>query len=234
MSCYWLSSVPLHTKVTHFWSMPQEVTHYLTRLIVCILVISVGLAIFNRKRLPGAFKMLGLYLGWNLFIELITFIPVRGTNNLPLLHLYTLVEFVLFTLLYKRMELFKSWINSTFWIYLISISILIILNSIFIQSIFAYNSYAKALVQVLLIVYAVGYMFKLKEPGVESGALNLMNAAILLFYSGSLFVFMFGNILESEQYGALFWDLNVLLNLLFQVLMLISLWKASRIRKLQF
>lgn len=214
--------------------MPQEVVHYLTRLIVCILALSVGLAIVNRKRLPEAFRMLAIYLGWNLFIELITFIPVQGTNNLPLLHLYTLVEFVLFTLLYKRQELFKSWINSTFWIYLISISVLIILNSIFLQSIFTYNSYAKALVQVLLIVYAVGYMFKLKEPGVESPSLNLMNAAILLFYSGTLFVFMFGNILESEQYGTLFWDLNVLLNLLFQVLILTSLWKASRIRKLQF
>lgn len=214
--------------------MPQEVIHYLTRLIVCILAISVALAIFNRKRLPGVFKMLGLYLGWNLFIEVITFIPVRGTNNLPLLHLYTLVEFVLFTLLYKRLELFKSWSISAFWTYLISISVLIILNSIFLQSIYTYNSYAKALVQVLLIVYAVGYMFKLKEPGVESGSLNLMNAAVLLFYSGSLFVFMFGNILESEQYRDLFWQINLLLNLLFQILILISLWKASRIRKLQF
>lgn len=214
--------------------MPQEVIHYLTRLIVFILVISVALAIFNRKRLPGAFKILALYLGWNLFIELITFIPVRGTNNLPLLHLYTLVEFVLFTLLYKRLELFKSWSISAFWTYLISISVLIILNSIFLQSIYTYNSYAKALVQVLLIVYAVGYMFKLKEPGVESGSLNLMNAAILLFYSGSLFVFMFGNVELAPEFDRIFWDINVLLNLFFQVLMLISLWKASRIRKLQF
>lgn len=214
--------------------MPPEVIHYLTRMVAAVLAISVSLAFFYKDRLPGAFKILGLYLGWNLLIELVTFIPARGTNNLPLLHLYTLFEFILFTLFYKKLELFKSWSSKSFWIFLVSLSSLIILNSVFLQSIFAYNSYAKTIVQVLLISYSVGYMFQLKEKGDESGSLNLANAAILLFYSGSLFVFMFGNVVLPPEYDNIFWEINLLLNLLFQVLILVSLWKASRIRKLQF
>jgi hypothetical protein len=77
-------------------------------------------------------------------------------------------------------------------------------------------------------------MFQLKESSPDTGALNLMNYAILIAYSGSLFIFMFGNVLLADEFDNLFWEINIILNLLFQILILISIWKASRARKLQF
>jgi len=214
--------------------MPTEIVNFLVKFLIVPLVLSLILSIYYWKRLPIAFKFLSFYLCCNLLVEVIVFFLPSGTNNLPLLHIYTLFEFILITLLYQKMNLFESWRAWRFEILLISISSLIVLNSIFKQSIYIYNSYAKTVVQVLFIAYAVGYMFQLKENNKESASLNLMNYAILIAYSGSLFVFMFGNVLLADAFYDLFWDINLVLNLLFQILILISIWKASRFKKLQF
>lgn len=216
--------------------MPPEVISLLIRFIVVVISLSVLLALTHWKRLPGAFQFLTLYLGWNLVVECIIFFLPPNTNNLPLLHVHTLLEFVLISLVYWKMDIFRNWPPRSFWIFMATISGVIVLNSVFLQSIFTYNSYAKSLVQVLLIGYAVGYIFQLKEKSHESRALNMMNAAVLIFYSGSLFVFMFGNVMLELEYevSSLFWSLNVFLNVLFQVLILISLWKVSRVRKSLF
>lgn len=214
--------------------MPPDLSAFLVRFLIVPLVISIILCLYYWKRLPIAFKFLSFYLWCNLTVEVIVFFLPPGTNNLPLLHLYTLFEFILISLIYRKMGLFDPWPAQYFAIFLISIAGLIVLNSIFLESIYTYNSYAKTVVQLLFIGYAVGYMFQLKENSPDAGAHNLMNYAILIAYSGSLFIFMFGNVLLADEFDNLFWDINVLLNLLFQILILISVWKASRARKLQF
>jgi hypothetical protein len=211
--------------------MPNKIAFFLVEAIYFPLCMSIGIGIFYWKRLSPAFHYMICFLIWNLFVEVLAEVLVPYVeNNLPLLHFYTLIEFMLISLVYWKMGVFAKWSNKHFWIFLISISSLIVLNSIFLQSIYDYNSYAKALVQIFLIAFAVAYMFQLKE---KSGPLNWMNAAVLLFYSGSLFVFMFGNIILGEK-GHIFWEFNAILNFIFQIIILISIWKASRVRKLQF
>lgn len=214
--------------------MPAEVINILIRSMLSILVISIILGLYYWKRLPVAFKFLSFFLWCNLLVEVIVFFLPKGMNNLPLLHLYTLLGFILISLIYQKMGLLGNWPNKYFVLFLASISGLLVLNSIFLESIYTYNSYAKTLVQLFLIGYAVSYMFQLKESSPDTGALNLMNYAILIAYSGSLFIFMFGNVLLADEFDNLFWEINIILNLLFQILILISIWKACRARKLQF
>jgi hypothetical protein len=216
--------------------MLYELSVVLTDVIILLLCVSVAFAFFHWRKLPKAFHYLTYFLCWNLFIEALVSVltPDYMSNNLPLLHLYTLFEFILLSLLYWKMGLFEKWPKRRFWVFLGLMSLLIVLNSALLQSIFAYNTYAKNLVQVVLIIYAVAYMFQLRPKQPASAALNLVNATLLISYSGSLFIFMFGNVLMAEQFGTLFWEVNVFLNLLFQLLILISLWKASRARKLAF
>lgn len=202
-------------------------------LILAILLGSLGLAFFHWKSLPQSFKYLAYYLAWNLFIEVLSRVFIEcEINNLPLLHIYTLLEFVFFSFLYREMGIFEKWTSRNFWIFLGVVMSLVVLNSAFLQSIWAYNSYAKSLVQLSLIGYGVAYIFLLREKNPMTSALNLMNAAILVYYSGSLFVFMFANVLLSNPYRSLFWEANVYLNFIFQILIFMSLWKASQVKKL--
>lgn len=214
--------------------MPDELTNIIIQILLGLLIISTLLGVFRWKFLPMYFRVIVGYLFWNLMVEGLIYAIPSGTNNLPLLHFHTLVEFAFFSFVYKEIGLFRNWKEKSFWISLAVVSGLIILNSVFIQSIFEYNSFAKTLVQTILIGYAVAYLFRLEEEDQASQATMILNISVLLFYSGSLFIFMFGNILLKNEYMSLFWDINLILNIVFQILMFVAIWKVSGLRRLPF
>lgn len=205
----------------------------MTRFILVILFVSIILLVRNWKQMPQGFKVLSVYLFWNLLIEMVVLSLPKGTNNLPLLHLHTVVEFVLFSFLYREIGLFDRLGRQGFFLFSGGVILLLILNSVFLQDIYSYNSYAKTLVQVCLIIFALAYLFEFREKSKEVPGFSYVNSAILIYYSGSLFVFMFGNALLGNKYNDTFWFINSLLNLAFQILILIGIWTASRGRKLQ-
>lgn len=82
----------------------------------------------------------------------------RRLNNLPLFHIYPLVELALLTLLYQNAlrALYPRWLVPALsgCIFLFSI-----INSLFIQSIFTFNTYSITLISALFIVYPTSYFF---------------------------------------------------------------------------
>ncbi|MBC8756547.1 hypothetical protein H2O64_17880 [Kordia sp. YSTF-M3] len=154
-----------------------------------------------------------------------------GYNNLPLLHIYTLGEFLLLSYFFKSLLEKPVFFKTSFWYFIIGGSFLIIINSLFFQSIFGFNTFAKTFVQVTIIGYAILYFYNLVENQLFSLALSkslrLINSAILVYYSGSLFIFMCSNVyLENMQIYVPFWAFNAVLNFLFQLLILLGLWKV--------
>lgn len=199
--------------------------------IACLLV-NVGLCLFHLKKLSTPFQRLAYFLIWSLLIEISARVfAFYGINNLPLLHVYTLGEFILLSWFYKSL-IAKPVLFQNKYLYLVIVGcILIILNSIFFQSIFEFNPLAKTFVQIIIISYAVLYFYNLTEnqslaPIIEK-SLRLINSAILLYYSGSLFIFMCGQIsFDSTDLYKIFWIFNAILNLIFQVLILWAIWKV--------
>ncbi len=200
---------------------------------VLCLAISCTVWILRRKLFSQPLQILGYFLLFNLAIEIgarliVYYLP----NNLPLLHLYTLGELILLSLFYRYVlpvNLFK-WRH--FAVFIAFISLLIILNTIFLQSIFVFNSYSKTLVQIIIILYSILFFFHLPEtPGFrqpEAWSLRVINSAVLIYYCGSLFIFMFSNIfIEKSIIYHGFWIFNALLNFLFQILVLIGLWRVA-------
>lgn len=104
------------------------------------------------------------------------------------------------------------------------------LNTLFLQGIFEFNSYGKTLVQVLIILYALDYAFRfpaLDTPDTAEETLQLVNAAVLIYYCGSLFIFMSSQFeLQMGEAIRILWKINAILNLIFQIMILIALWKA--------
>lgn len=186
-----------------------------------------------------------------LYIFLLTLIEIAAKvvvfyfkeNNLPLLHLLTLGELILLSLFYRKIIAKPNFKSKGFLYFIAFISILIICNSIFLQSIFIYNSYAKSLVQGIIIAYAILYFYNLTvhiEPqsyyknnildidlnSQNQKSLRLINSSILLYYSGSLFIFMFGNHYKQNQdIYLMFWVFNAALALLFYILLFFSIWQ---------
>lgn len=199
---------------------------------VVFLAVSSLICIYKFKKLDEPLRNLSYFLFWNLVIEIIArIISEYYENNLPLLHLYTLGEFILLSFFYKKM-LEKPIISQNKFLYFIlGGSVFIILNSLFYQNIYGFNSIAKTFVQVIVIIYSVLYFYHLTEDqslsNLKKKGWRLINSAMMIYYSGSLFVFMFGQItLNNSDVYMVFWVFNAVLNLVFQIMIL---WGISKI-----
>lgn len=146
------------------------------------------------------------------------------------MHFYTLGEFILYSWFYHSLIKKAQKLNSWFLYFVIGVSAAIILNSMFIQSIYEFNTIAKTCVQIIIIGYAIMYFLNLTEEQplshTSEKSLRLINSAVLIYYSGSLFIFMCGQIsfIKGDIY-LVFWTFNAILNVVFQILILIAVWK---------
>lgn len=204
--------------IVHFWV--SNVGHLL-------LVINLALCLIRRRQLPSYFRWFTLFLATGLLIQILAkVIWYMILNNLPLLHVYTLLEFVLLSLFYRAL---LQELKFRYWTHLIVIgAMLIMLNSIFLQPLTSFNSIAKTFTQLMYIGYALTYFF---GPFKREHALtNQINSAILVYYSGSLFIFMFTSVLTGLQdlipYYRYLWITNSILYFLFHLMILTGLWKA--------
>ena len=203
-----------------------------------ILILNVLLFFWKVNKFPKSIRILGIYLSINLATELLAkYIAYffENPNNLPLLHIYTLLEFITWPLFYRQLFVHKNHFVKNHLYFIGFVSVLILSNSIFLEPLSGFNSNAKALVQIILIGYAIYYFFEtfgkidLTKP--LPRALSLINFAVILYYSGSLFIFMFSkllanqNVADNRQYG--FWAVNALLLVAFQTLIFISLWTVA-------
>ncbi len=180
-------------------------------------------------------KSLYIFTGFIAFSFIITSISLfmwhNHANNLPLLHLYTFGEFLLLSWFYREIIGRPRFSTIKFNIFIGVVAALIILNSIFIQPLEEFNTYAKTLVQVVLIGYSILYFYYLTNQEdnevVEQKSLRLINSALIVYYSGSLFIFMFSNYFIENDDNLIFWVFNSLLNLIFQLLVLIAIWRVA-------
>lgn len=199
------------------------------------LAISLLLLIKHRKELPSTLQLLGYCLLWSFLIEISAKIFIQlEINNLPLLHLYTLGEFLLWSLFYQKVLLKRSATRKLSNYFIFGILLLLISNSLFIEDIWGFNSYAKTLVSSLIIGYAIFYQARLLNEASPEGSasLTLINSGVLIYYTGSFLIFLFSNYFLKTSTGLpiVFWVFNSLLNLIFQIIILRALWSYLKNR----
>ena len=197
-------------------------------------LVSSILFLARRRNFEKPFKYFVGYLFFNALISLAAgWMWRREMPNLPLLHLNTLIEFILFSFFYKTCLPDLKWFNKIFKYFVVGGSILIVANSIFLESIYVFNTIAKSITQIIFIVYAVSYIYsfsiKLEEPNINTSAIQLINAAVLIYYASSFFIFLFSNVFMKNDIKIHlgFWIFNAALHLIFQLLILIGIWKVA-------
>lgn len=157
------------------------------------------------------------------------YLQSQSINNLPGLHFYTILEFIFLSFFYRKIFYNDKNAKEIITISLVLGGGLVVINSIFLQSIYTFNSNAKTLTQLIIMGYAIAYYFLQLNNRIETNRiLNILNAAILIYYAGSFFIFMFSNVLLSnldQDTQAIFWFFNAILYLGFQVLVLFAGWQ---------
>lgn len=200
-----------------------------------ILLLSVIIWGLYFRKMPKAIHFLGIYLVLNLIVQLIAFLLWKQSlNNLSLLHLNTLLEFVFISLFFKEVYIDQHFFKKHFTYIITGISLLLFLNSIFIEPLNSFNSNAKILVQVCLISYVIIYFFdtfgRVDLSQRKDQAISFICFSILLFYSGSLVTFMFGNLIVGDEVKEgirPIWLINGFLTLVFQLILLGSFLRIA-------
>ena len=208
------------------WLWLSEAARYCAGLSLLLLILKI-------RRLPWLFQILGLILANDLLTEIVAhWLFDRKIINMPLLHLYTLVSFWLFSIFYRELFRGKPAVRRYFWPYLATVTLILLANTLWLEPIMGFNSNAKTLIQCLFIAYVVYYLFdafgKVDFLQPDDLSVSLVNMAILIYNAGSLFIFMFAKTLNngllSPKAQSGLWMMNSLLYLIFQLLLLLAVW----------
>ncbi len=201
--------------------------------LVC-LALSAAIAILKYRRLDIAFKTFGLYIITNLVIEnAALFLARQGINNYALVHLFTLLEFILLSFFYFEIIRKPAAFRKMMYFLAPIVALYIICNTLFIQGIDQINSYSETLENLVIISFSIFYFYRVlleQEPQTIRGqALSLINSGIIIYLAGSLFIFMFSAyLLQSAPEAHIpFFIFNGILNLISKILFLLAMIKIG-------
>ncbi|MFD0941791.1 hypothetical protein [Pedobacter boryungensis] len=133
-------------------------------------------------------------------------------KNLPLLHLYTIVEAV-FILSYFR-TLFVDLLLKKVLLYIIILfPVLCIINFSFIQSIFTYNTYTRPLEAILITFFCLLYLYKsgFTDNWIEKPS-SWFNMGILVYFPVVCIIFILSNyftfVIKNKEMNHLIWNIH--------------------------
>lgn len=195
------------------------------------IIVPALLAWLRRKHGDREQRLLGKLIGFSILIEFLALLvggAWLGLNNLFLLHLFTVVEFGVLAYLfapylshYIRPRAFQGLI--------VGFAVFAVLNSIFIDGIMRFNAFARAIESVLVIALVLLYFYtllrSLEIKHLDRSPLFWVGAGSLIYFSGSLFVFIYSNkILSSTSSSFTIWGIHAFLNILHNIFYAIALW----------
>ncbi|MFT3908939.1 MAG: hypothetical protein QM737_05895 [Ferruginibacter sp.] len=151
---------------------------------------------------------------------LLAFMAYRHMNNLPVFHIYTLLEFG-FLVFFLR-TLFHDTVISG-WLYTIAAVFILfcIINTLFFQDIHTFNSYSRSVEAIIIIGFCL-YYFK-KQLGMQ---LNIPRdpgfwfvLGLFIYFSSSLTIFIISNVSLSlnKNFLWIMWTIHASLVLLMYI-----------------
>lgn len=160
------------------------------------------IGMFKFRQLNKSAKIIWYYL---LISALISFAAtyigrVLHQNNLPLIHIYTALEVILFCWFYKTV-LQVSNNNTLYRILPLAFVIFCILNALFLQSIYTYCTYTRSAEALVCILFTMNYFARLASIDSEKKISILpefyFNTGIFIYFSGGFMLFVFSNFVNT-------------------------------------
>jgi hypothetical protein len=209
----------LFTTISFFISEVSDISETLALMVWLI---------FARKK--QTYQILGAFFVVSASLKLLTLITAKkGIHNMPLYHLLAVTEIVLVYCFYSKLMFNKVYVLGAVLLFLLNA-----VNSIFIQSIFTFNSWAWSMNMVVLMIIGITYLFKLYNNENDDSPLELrpnfiITAGWLIYASGSLFTYLLGIPILSGKAAGFFhnaWTFQCVSNLFKNVLISYGLWRA--------
>lgn len=172
------------------------------------------------------------FVGLSVLAQIVTYVLAELTgNNLPILHLYTILEFNIIALFYFSFfgYFYNRKLVPSLMIFFTGFAII---NSLFIQKLTEFNTYARSLESIILVVLSILCFYKIL---VELNTKNLtklpifwINTGFLLYFAGNFVLFILSNVIlkENKAFNYMSWGLHSCLLTLLYILIGVGLWNS--------
>lgn len=177
------------------------------------------------------------YITWYLVVAVITQVLSftfwkLNKNNYPILHIYTLLEY--FILLRFYSQILKDFIPKIIFTILLSAFLLFsMLDSVFIESIFSFNTYSRSIEALILITLSVCWFLRIvsetEEEKTRLKGVNYFIFGFFIYFSSSIILFSYSSYVAKLAINARMnvWTIHTLLVVQLYILITVGLWKAK-------
>jgi hypothetical protein len=122
-------------------------------------------------------------------------------NSMPVTHLFTLIELGMITFFYK--SLFGAGKKNSLYNYIMLVfAVVCIMNVLFFQSIYTYNSYTKSIEAIICILFAMKYFASIASGTSSTKIIAApdfyFNTGFFLYFSGAFMLFVFSNFIVTN------------------------------------
>lgn len=191
---------------------------FVTYIVPLSILAPILFGLLNFKAAKAGARLLFYYLMASGLINLAAIILITyRMKNLPLLHLYTIVEAVLI-LNYFRTLFIEPLIKKTLLYISILFPLLCIINFTFIQSIFTFNTYTRPLEAILITFFCLLYLYK---SGFTENWINKptswFNIGILLYFPVVCIIFILSNymvfVTKNKGMNLIVWEFHAAMSM---------------------
>jgi hypothetical protein len=208
---------------------------YMGVIVPASVIIPIVFAIVKYRHINKPLTTIFLYL---LFAGLVnacaSVLAFRHINNLPLLHVYTIIEFLFLGIFFyqfiEQQKVRKLILGS-----ILLFPVFGVVNFSFIQNLHAFNSYARSVEAVLLIVFSVIFFYTQTSDKPDHRwhmqPETWIVTGILIYFSSALVQFSFSNIvsnLVSRNTKLFIWAIHATLVLIMYLLFAVGFAKNAR------
>ena len=190
------------------------------------------------KKLPAELRIFSRYIFVSAVVQLASAaLWFNSLNNLWMLHIYVAIGFVVLTNFYNAV--FKGFANPRI---INGVAVLLVIftivNATFIQGWLNYASNSLTVESVLIVIYCLStYILLLDQTVKESKealmkSLHWINTGLFIYYSSSLLLFYFGDMIIQRFSRALnlyTWSFHIIFMFTMYLCFLIGLWKRPKV-----
>ncbi len=191
--------------------------------------------LFRWKWLHGNLKLILWLEILSVVADAISLLLVNnGINTWPIINLFLIIQFTLLFLAFKFQR--KAFVLRMFFL---CCFIFALFNYLFLQTPKTFNTFTFYACAILMIISALSFLYRLMiempEEGVHRLAMFWLAFGVLVYYGGTLFLFLFNNYLAAhlpKSYSTI-WILHNVLNITKNVFLFMAIWMNYKSRAYQ-
>ncbi len=207
----------------------EELSWFISNLSIYSIALPAVVGLLSYHRLDKIQKAIFFLILLSLITDVSAHWIIRNVGNHHYLYrIFTIAEFTLLTYVFAQ-SISPFLPDRLFWIIGIGFIAFALIEVIWITDIQQFNSYSTALEGIIMIFYALVFFYKtlheLKIKELEKSPMVWLGIGVLLYFSSSLFIFLFTNYVKSSN-NTLFiiWGIHGIFSIILNIIYAIILW----------